>query len=171
MDPTAPAAPHLPHPPQIYRLRTPNSPTSPKICRDTVALLLQVTGHPELRDTAGLLVSELVTNVGRHTGSLAVRLEAVVRHDRVRVAVYDDEPARPPAPSARPAPDHDSDCGRGLLLVEAMATAWGVGAAHPSSLAGLTGLSDPSNPSDLTGAAGLGGKHVWFELLDRPGRD
>ncbi|MEH0577711.1 MULTISPECIES: ATP-binding protein [Streptomyces] len=132
------------HPPQIYRLRAPNSPTSPKICRDTVTLLLRVNGHhPELVETAGLLVSELVTNVSVHTGSLAVRLEAVVRQDRVRVSVYDDEPDAPPDPST---PACSSENGRGLLLVEAMAQAWGLGLAHPS---------DPS---------GRGGKHVWFEL-------
>ncbi|MDX3248781.1 ATP-binding protein [Streptomyces sp. ME18-1-4] len=146
-------------PPQIYRLRASNTPTSPKLCRDTIALLLRVSGHPELVETAGLLVSELVTNVSLHTGSLAVRLEAVVRHDRVRVSVYDDEPARLPAPpaipvppSSRSAPSTDLGCenGRGLLLVEAMAHDWGVGAAHPSDL------------------SGLGGKHVWFELRDHP---
>ncbi|MFD5254934.1 ATP-binding protein [Streptomyces bobili] len=127
-------------PPQIYRLRTPNSPASPKICRDTVALLLNATGHHELTDAAGLLVSELVTNVGLHTRSLAVRLETVVRLDRVRVSVYDDEPARPAPP---PAIDLGAENGRGLLLIEAMAQSWGVGSAHPHSPYG---------------------KHIWFEL-------
>lgn len=110
--------------------------------------LLRVAGHhPELVETAGLLVSELVTNVSLHTASLAVRLETVVRHDRVRVSVYDDEPAAPPPPST---PALGCENGRGLLLVEAMAQDWGVGEAHPS---------DPSR---------RGGKHLWFELLDRP---
>lgn len=137
--------------PQTYRLHTPNSPSSPKICRDTVALLLRVTGHPELVDTAGLLVSELVTNVSLHTASLAVSLEAVVRRDRVRVSVYDDSPAgSPPVPSM---PDQDSDSGRGLLLVQAMAQAWGVGPGYPSGL-------DRRDDQD--------GKHVWFELRDHP---
>ncbi|MGW0943810.1 ATP-binding protein [Streptomyces sp. NPDC002623] len=129
-------------PPQIYRLRAPNSPSSPKICRDTVALLLQATGHPELSDAARLLVSELVTNVNLHTTSLAVRLEAVVRRDRIRVRVYDDEPGSPQLPATDPGREH----GRGLLLVETMAQDWGVGTSHPSD------------------SSGRGGKHVWFEL-------
>jgi hypothetical protein len=37
MDPS----PLATHPPQLYRLRAPNSATSPKICRDMVALLLE----------------------------------------------------------------------------------------------------------------------------------
>ncbi|WP_200304044.1 ATP-binding protein [Streptomyces adelaidensis] len=140
MDP-APTHP-VKHPPQIYRLRTPNSPTSPKICRDVVALLLQTTGHGELVDTARLLVSELVTNVGLHTTSLDVRLEAVVRHDRVRVSVYDDELRA--APAARPSPlDAEAEHGRGLLLLSELAQEWGVGRGN--------------EPLAL-------GKQVWFEL-------
>ncbi|MFF4352221.1 ATP-binding protein [Streptomyces sp. NPDC001530] len=134
-----------PHPPQIYRLRTPNSPTSPKICRDTIALLLQATGHRELADTARLLVSEVVTNVGAHTASLVVRLEAVVRHDRVRVSVYDETADATPRPIG---PDTQAESGRGLLLVSGFAHDWGV-----------------------TGSDGFPatGKRVWFELRDDPG--
>lgn len=138
MDPTHPAK----HPPQIYRLRTPNSPTSPKICRDVVALLLQTTGHGELVDTARLLVSELVTNVGLHTTSLDVRLEAVVRHDRVRVSVYDDTLRAAPPVEPKP-PNADSENGRGLLLLSGLAQEWGVGRGN--------------GPLALD-------KQVWFEL-------
>jgi anti-sigma regulatory factor (Ser/Thr protein kinase) len=132
------------HPPQIYRLRTPNSPSSPKICRDIVALLLQATGHPELVETARLLVSEVVTNVGLHTTSLAVRLEAVVRRDRVRVSVYDD--AVDAAVDVTPhlnALDTQAESGRGLLLLAGFAHDWGVTRA---------------------GAVPASGKCVWFEL-------
>jgi anti-sigma regulatory factor (Ser/Thr protein kinase) len=138
MDPTALA----PHPPQIYRLRVPNSPAGPKICRDIVALLLRATGHGALTDTARLLVSEVVTNVGLHTTSLAVRLEAVIRHDCVRVSVYDDEHDAIPAPNA---PNAQAEGGRGLLLLSGFAHAWGVTRA--------TEFPDH-------------GKRVWFELRD-----
>lgn len=130
-----------PHPPQIYRLRTPNSPTSPKICRDLVALLLQVTGHPHHADTAKLLVSELVTNVNLHTDSLAVRLEVVLRHDRLRVSVHDD--ALDADPHQKPGDAYDEN-GRGLLLLTGLARDWGV--QHGAT------------------AHGIPGKRIWFEL-------
>ncbi|MEV5527917.1 ATP-binding protein [Streptomyces prunicolor] len=135
--------PH-PHPPQIYRLRTPNSPTSPKICRDLVALLLQVTGHPHHADTAKLLVSEIVTNVNLHTDSLAVRLEVVLRHDRLRVSVHNDALDADPHQKPGDTCDAYDENGSGLLLLTGLARDWGVqrgGAAY-----------------------GIPGKQIWFEL-------
>ncbi|MEV0640176.1 ATP-binding protein [Streptomyces sp. NPDC050619] len=127
-------------PAALDRLRTPNSTSSPKICRDTVALLLKATGHPELVETARLLVSEIVTNVSLHTTSLAVRLEAVIRHDRVLVSVYDDDPGADPCPRVT---DGQSENGRGLLLLAGFAHDWGV---------------------TWTDGIPTSGKRVWFEL-------
>jgi hypothetical protein len=76
-----------------------------------------------------------------HTASLAVRLEAVVRHDRVRVSVYDDAPDADPHP--QPGDTH-AENGRGLLLVTGLARDWGV---HRGERHG-----------------GTPGKRVWFEL-------
>ncbi|WP_445256348.1 SpoIIE family protein phosphatase [Nocardioides aurantiacus] len=76
---------------------------------------------PDLADTAVLLVSEMVTNALVHAGGPA-RLELSVASDRLRIAVTDVEPHEP----ALGAPDQDSTHGRGVLLVEALATAWGV---------------------------------------------
>lgn len=127
--------------PPTYQLTTPNSTLSPKICRDTVAILLAANGHaPHLADTARTLVSEVVTNAVRHTGTPTIRLETAVLADGVRVAVYDDGPAGLLLPSEAA---QDSEGGRGLLLVQALAHTWGVGPAY----------SPDRN-----------GKHVWFEL-------
>jgi anti-sigma regulatory factor (Ser/Thr protein kinase) len=134
-----------PSTPQTYHLTAPNSPLSPRVCRDTVAILLTANGHaPHLSDTARTLVSEVVTNAVLHTTTPTIRLTTAVAAGAVRVSVYDDDPADPPSPSM---PPHDSDSGRGLLLVQAMAHAWGVGPAHPLR---------------------RNGKHVWFELRDHP---
>lgn len=69
-----------------------------------------------------LLVSELVTNAVVHADSdveVAVRL----LNDAVRIEVVDRAPAQPLRPSD---PPQDAESGRGLLLVETLASAWGV---------------------------------------------
>ncbi|MFE9765566.1 ATP-binding protein [Streptomyces sp. NPDC005808] len=124
---------------QTYYLTTPNSPLTPKICRDTVAILLATHGHtPDLADTARNLVSEIVTNAVLHTTSPTIDMETAVLLDGVRIAVYDDSPAAHLVPIDT---TWDGECGRGLLLVQALAETWGVTPAHPFSR-----------------------KHVWFEL-------
>ncbi|UQX05205.1 ATP-binding protein [Streptomyces sp. RerS4] len=99
--------------------------------------LLRHRCRPDTADVAELLVTELVTNALVHTDQGA-EVSASVRADRLRVEVRDFNPQRihPYVPSA-----DDGTHGRGLLLVEALADAWGV---------------DP---------LALGrGKVVWFEL-------
>ena len=95
-----------------------------------------------LLDDVQLLVSELVTNAVVHAGSdveVAVRLLS----DAVRIEVVDREPMYDLEPTV---PRRDAESGRGLLLVETLASAWGV------------------EPIE-------GGKAVWFEVprLDATG--
>lgn len=81
-----------------------------------------------------LLAAEVITNAVRHAQAACV---VVVRWDgaRVRVEVADTHPGLPVQCGA----SSDAEGGRGLVLVEALATRWG------------TGLRP-------------GGKVVWFEL-------
>ncbi|MER5429579.1 ATP-binding protein [Streptomyces sp. NPDC002588] len=97
--------------------------------------LLRGWGRPGRSETAELLTSELVTNALVHTDDDAV-LTATVSSSGLRVEVRDSVPRRP-RPCA-PAAD-DSTNGRGLVLVQSLADAWGV---------------------RVLGA----GKVVWFEL-------
>lgn len=69
-----------------------------------------------------LMVSELVTNAVRH-GSPDIVLSLAVLSDRVRIAVQDRGEALPVV-SARPSADRPA--GRGLLIVAATASDWGV---------------------------------------------
>ncbi|MCH5670277.1 ATP-binding protein [Streptomyces gilvus] len=97
--------------------------------------LLRQWGRPSRSDVAELLTSELVTNALVHTDHDAV-LTAVVGPRGLRVEVRDFVARRP-----RPCPANTGDGthGRGLVLVQSLADAWGV-RAH-----------------------GVG-KSVWFEL-------
>ncbi|MFD4598014.1 SpoIIE family protein phosphatase [Streptomyces sp. NPDC058464] len=75
----------------------------------------------EATDPVLLVVSELVTNALMHTQG-AVRLELVLRGDRVRVCVSDSSPRAPAKPVIV---DWESTGGRGLLLVEAVSESFG----------------------------------------------
>ncbi|WP_206507770.1 ATP-binding protein [Streptomyces chrestomyceticus] len=98
-----------------------NDDLAPKVARTVVVDLLRHTGHCELSDDVRLLVSELVTNVHLHTTVPIIRLDVSVQHSRVHVAVWDD------APGSRllSLPAY-GESGRGLRLVEALASRWGV---------------------------------------------
>lgn len=90
------------------------------------------------RDTALLLVSELVTNVVFHAHTDA-EVEVGRFDDTVRVAVSDGVPAGIDPDAARDPHRVGAPSGRGLRIVEAMSDRWGV-SVH-----------------DL-------GKTVWFEV-------
>lgn len=92
---------------------------------------------PELLDDARLLVSELVGNAVRY-GRDQITLRLRPHPPGIGVAVTDGGPDLPTLPDGRPDPTEPS--GRGLLIVAAVADAWGV---------------EPQ-PS--------GGKTVWFDL-------
>jgi anti-sigma regulatory factor (Ser/Thr protein kinase) len=89
--------------------------------------LLMQWGLQPLRDDLGLLATEVVTNALIHAHSeVEVRLREYP--DRVRVEVRDSDP-HPPVPAAiltaDAADNQAAESGRGLLIVEMLAAAWG----------------------------------------------
>ncbi|MEV6615809.1 ATP-binding protein [Streptomyces sp. NPDC051051] len=84
--------------------------------------LLRHWGRPGQSETAELLTSELVTNALVHTDRDAV-LTATVGPDGLRVEVRDFAAGRP-RPRRRDA--EEGTHGRGLVLVQSLADAWGV---------------------------------------------
>nr|WP_320773136.1 ATP-binding protein [Streptomyces sp. CRN 30] len=72
-------------------------------------------------DIAELLISELTTNALRHVDEGPVVLWVRLTERCLRIAVHDTSPVLP-LPSC---PDDDSETGRGLLLVTALATRHG----------------------------------------------
>jgi len=80
-------------------------------------------------DAVELLTSELVTNAVVHAGS-EPRLVLLLLPDRIRVEVHDADPTLP----AQREPDPASAGGRGLLLLDQIATSWGVEATDEGKL-------------------------------------
>jgi anti-sigma regulatory factor (Ser/Thr protein kinase) len=76
---------------------------------------------PDTSHSAILLTSETVTNAIIH-GRSEVRLTVIVRAHGVRVEVGDDN-SRPPVAQAE---DPNALDGRGMAMIQATASAWGV---------------------------------------------
>jgi anti-sigma regulatory factor (Ser/Thr protein kinase) len=110
--------------------------SSPAAARRFVRELLVSWGMSDLTEVVELLVSEVVTNVVRHArtdGSIVVTRSAT----GVRVEVSDSAGGEPTPLS----PEPRQPSGRGLSIVDAMATRWGVATAPDGT-----------------------GKAVWFEV-------
>ncbi|WP_251091537.1 ATP-binding protein [Streptomyces sp. Caat 7-52] len=112
-------------------------PASVRRARRLVVAQLHDWAVDDLADDAELLVSELVTNVLRHTRG-PLRLNLRLRRGRLLCEVEDTESAGP----VRAAADLDAEGGRGTELIDMLAQAWG---------------------STRTAT----GKTVWFELRCR----
>ncbi|MEU6864476.1 SpoIIE family protein phosphatase [Streptomyces sp. NPDC046876] len=105
------------------RLRlTPGDPEGPAMARHLIRAAVAAWGARELADAVELAADELMTNVLVHTdggGHVYVRMTAA---GRIRVEVEDSSSA---LPHRREAGDW-AVSGRGLLLVDRLAQAWGV---------------------------------------------
>lgn len=107
--------------PVLDRLTVPSLPASIASVRRFAVAACRANGHEELSDAVALLVSEVATNALVHAeGDVQVRV--VTRGDVLRVEVADESPLLPQPRAAGPL----EEGGRGLALVESVASAWGV---------------------------------------------
>jgi anti-sigma regulatory factor (Ser/Thr protein kinase) len=105
-----------------WSTRLPSAATSPREARRFVAARLAEAGYGD-PDTALVIVSELATNVVVHGGGGTVRVTVrVTPGEWAQIEVRDDM-AAPGQPLALPSvpPPADSEHGRGLLIVAALA--------------------------------------------------
>ena len=118
------ARPRRPKP--VLRMPIGSDSHAPSAARHAIGTLRPDLGNARYR-VCELLVSELVTNVVRHTdggrsiaaSDMRVRMYA----DRVRVEVRDDGPGFRPAERGE---DQDPGSGWGLFLVDELADEWGI---------------------------------------------
>ncbi len=116
--------PGTPRAPRIHQYIHQADPQGLSDARAAVGQALRDWGMPELADDAELLTGELLVNVLLHTeGGAVLTLEVLpepVR--RVRLSVQDRSSAWP----RRRTPGEAATSGRGLLLMDALASRWGV---------------------------------------------
>lgn len=112
----------------------PPLPASVPAARHFAADALRCLGTPVDEEVAALLVSEVATNAVVHANS-SLRVSVWCHDGHARVEVRDDDPT----PPREVHPDPFATGGRGMLLVDGLAHAWGV------------------NGNDR-------GKTIWFEL-------
>jgi anti-sigma regulatory factor (Ser/Thr protein kinase) len=98
----------------------PGTPDSPQSARAFLRAALETWQLDGFGEVTELLTDELVANVVRHVGS-PLTLRATTDGPTLRIEV--DDPSTDP-PVLRH-PDVQEDRGRGILLVDALATQWG----------------------------------------------
>jgi|SoiMethySBSTD1v2_1073268.scaffolds.fasta_scaffold539088_3 anti-sigma regulatory factor (Ser/Thr protein kinase) len=127
---------------KTFEFRLPAEPTAAAVARAMVEAVGSDLPEPILLD-AKLLTTEVVTNAIRHARGTQAVIVRVRRNNLVRVEVVDQGLMFDPQPkTARTR----AGSGLGLVLVDAIANAWGV---------------DPDEA----------GKKVWFELASSEGGD
>jgi len=110
----APAAP-------LMRRRIVPDRDAPGIARAAVVEFCEAHKLDRNNDTAQLVASELVTNAVVHAGT-GIELMLRLADGHLHIAVRDDAPGQPRIAGIV---DESSASGRGLLLVDALASAWG----------------------------------------------
>lgn len=108
-----------PLPPRLHRRLAPIF-YAPRVARELAARACIQWEVPYIATAAQILCSELVTNAVRHAGTM-IDLTISLREEQLRVSVRDGfaRPARLRTPAAT------DDSGRGLLIVDTVASAWG----------------------------------------------
>lgn len=107
-----------------------STPRGARLARRLVSHRLHDWGHPyasRVNETVTLVTAELTANAVRHGRvpgrDFHLRLTHAASGGAIRVEVTDTRAEKLPTPGT---PAADADCGRGLLIVEALADEWGV---------------------------------------------
>lgn len=128
----------------------PCEPASASAARRFAARTLHEWGEEAIDDVVELLLSEVVTNALLHAAS-PVEVCLARQSEGVRVAVADQSPAMP---SQRDWAD-DASTGRGLSLIEALSSGWGVEHADGGKVVWFTVGGDTTQPRDPLAAFDL----------------
>ena len=124
------------HPPPLIEVALPAASNAPRVARQELRKVLENHASPAFTDDALLLTSEIVSNAAAIKGGCRMSAWYLEHDGALRVEVHDESDEMPQMLGAR-LPDQPS--GRGLRIVDAMASRWGI---HREAI----------------------GKSVWFEM-------
>jgi serine phosphatase RsbU (regulator of sigma subunit)/anti-sigma regulatory factor (Ser/Thr protein kinase) len=140
--------------------------------RGKVVRALRLNGVAEgVRDDVELLVSELVANVIRHERASMVNVDVTVDVDRgVTVTVTGVVATEPAVALVHPpgAPDLMSEGGRGLHLLDLLASAWGTRRHDGKTAVWFTVRADNAENAGDDGRINGGRPHMTGSPPDRP---
>jgi len=105
---------------QACRVRLTSGPAAAAEARGQVRAAIAAWDIPVDGDVAVLLTSELVTNALKHATGGTVTLGIRCARERLRVDVHDGSSSRPVLTN----PAAEAEAGRGLVLVNDLATEW-----------------------------------------------
>lgn len=104
------------------RVELPIEQTTPAVARQLVRVLLSAWALERFEEDLALVTSELVTNVFVHTPRAdSFELELIGHRDGVRLSIADGSTIKPVIRELDP----DTPTGRGLHMVQAVASRWG----------------------------------------------
>lgn len=106
--------------PQRMRMRLEPSIHAPRMARELATEACASWHLAGSMIPAEIVASELVTNAVRHAGT-QIDFQVTLRDQQLRVSVQD----RLGAPARLQSPGESDDHGRGLLIVDSVATSWG----------------------------------------------
>jgi anti-anti-sigma regulatory factor/anti-sigma regulatory factor (Ser/Thr protein kinase) len=133
------AAGELPAPRQQSRRLYP-TPIATRVARQLVAEACRAWGVTDITESAEIIITELVSNVVVHAGT-EMRVRVALGQSVLRLSVRDHSPTLP----RRVLPDPETgEGGRGLILIEALSTGWGVTATEDGKLVWATLRTDRS---------------------------
>jgi anti-sigma regulatory factor (Ser/Thr protein kinase) len=99
--------------------------SSVPIGRALIVDALHEGGRHQLAEAAALVTSELLTNAVKKARVLVRLVVRILPGGEVHLAVHDDNPEAPDVDALAP-PPADAEGGRGLLIVQSVASRWGI---------------------------------------------
>jgi hypothetical protein len=144
---TTKAVSRVPH--SGTRLELSAEPRSVQDARRWVIQVCEEIGRPDLGETAGLAISELVTNALLHAeGPFTLRRGGTAEHPRFEVH---DGSVTPPTPNPRMTDEDEllSTIGRGLGLVAMCSKAWGARIHEQGKVVWFAPVAEPRGDIDL----------------------
>ena len=135
----------------LLRLETPAHAESIQVARRAAETLERLHGSEDVRARLAIVVTELATNVVKHSNGRKIEVELKLSPGRLTGFVRDD--GRGFAQSKRGLPRPDATGGRGLYLLQSLTDEWDVDTSDGTRVSFAFALDNPDADAPLSRAA------------------